>query len=183
MNNSGDICPLWEKQTTCPRITMFIYFFSYFSRFRFVAQFLRLTSWWEVIKLLFLRKLGNYWIGHWTGHLLWKQLTNLRYLNFHSNVKLYGDKKTVVTFLSMLSLQVAKDGIIFTPKDHELHKIKWSLQGARQQDDVLTWRAWVSYAHSLTLLIFHSNSTMTLVLGFLHAYRLWPILNYAFFEA
>ena len=102
MNNSGDICPLWEKQTTCPRITMFIYFFSYFSRFRFVAQFLRLTSWWEVIKLLFLRKLGNYWIGQWTEHLLWKQLTNLRYLNFHSNVKLYGDKKTVVGFLSML---------------------------------------------------------------------------------
>lgn len=30
MNNSGDICPLWEKQTTCPRITMFIFFFFIF---------------------------------------------------------------------------------------------------------------------------------------------------------
>ena len=26
MNNLGDICPLWEKQTPCPRITMFIFF-------------------------------------------------------------------------------------------------------------------------------------------------------------
>lgn len=101
MNNLRDICPLWEKQTNCPRITMF-FFFSYFSRFRFVAQFLRLTSWWEVIQLLFLRNLGNYWIGHWTEHLLWKQLTNLRYLYLHFNVKLYADRKTVFGFLSIL---------------------------------------------------------------------------------
>ena len=47
-------------------------------------------------------------------------------------------RKQLSVFSQCWSLQVAKDGIIFTPKDHELHKIKWSLRGIRQQGDVLT---------------------------------------------
>ena len=34
--------------------------------------------------------------------------------------------------------KMQRDVMIFSPKNHELHKIKWSLRGARQQGDVLT---------------------------------------------
>ena len=47
-------------------------------------------------------------------------------------------RKQLSVFSQCRSLQIAKDGMVFTPKDHELHKIKWSLRGARQQGDVLT---------------------------------------------
>ena len=40
--------------------------------------------------------------------------------------------------LSVGLCKLQRDGVIFSPKDHEIHKIKWSLRGARQQGDVLT---------------------------------------------
>ena len=123
MNNLRNICPLWEKQTNCPGITMFIFFFLFFKIqiCSTVPSFDKLVRGNQTIISQEAWELLDWSIDR-TFTLKTVHNSKVFVLAFQCKV-VWRQESSSLFSLNVGLCNVQRDGMIYLPKHHAPHRI------------------------------------------------------------